>query len=973
MLFLNMWLLLGVLGVSIPVIIHLLNRRHAKEVKWGAMQFLRDSIISRRRRVLLEEILLLAARCLIVALAAFALARPFISANSNVPWIVVLPAALLAVVLFGVSFALWRYPRWRRRAIFAVMVLVALVVGAVLGERHFNLKRFGGSGARDVALVLDGSSSMTMTIDGESNFSRAVKEARTYIESAPRGFSFSLIVGGSVPNVLSISPTPDRKRLLDLLQSATPVQGTMQALDTLAVATTTLARGDNPNKQIVMIGDGQSVGWKTDEANLWAQLQEAFKRLPAPPQVIWRRLPIPQTIRNATVSGVVLSRDVVGTDREVLIDVTVANTGGEAITPQELRLTIGETVLTDRSMGQLPPGASATVGFVHRFEHPGTEVIKAQLKAHDEMPGDDEALKVVHIMDRLGVLVVDAASTTRFLDRPGAFVTLALMPDLQEIRAAKGDTPRRDFLVRPELLSLSEFIGRGGAGDARVVVLVDLPQLPDSLAENLAKFVEQGGGLFVIAGRRANPLFYNAWRGRSDPLMPLSLERLEVPEAAHRPALDVQAFSHPALQSMGSTDLDMAQFHRYWLSGKDRSPNALVGASFTNGVPFLAEHPLGRGLVVQVNAPLDASVGNLVARDGFVPLVHELVYYLARPLAANLNLPPSRGATIPLSVAKAGTSAGGLRAEYFDHPGKTEGGTVRVDATVSSDLTWPGKRPPTHVGFWILWTGSIAVPESGSYTFERDPETNMRVVVNGQKIITERKKRVDLELQKGRRYNLRIEYHRPPNANPHPIALTFSGPGLAPQPLPSEFLSAERIGAKKSGDTGIATTVKGPGGQSLDGHYLTGVNGTVALRLDGNLVPGLYTAKVPRVLNDAVKPLLNRDGDIPFSVMVDGEESRLAQLSEAETAFIGTYVSFLKAGSAEDVMSALLGKAFGHEVWRGLAMAALALLFLEVLLTRWISIQRRDGVAVKVSFEDANLPSEKFREQLNHLEAAGKS
>ena len=135
MLFLNTWLLLGLAGIAIPVIIHLINRRQAKVIDWGAMRFLLDSLVSRRRRVLLEEILLLAARCLLVGLLALALARPFIPAGSTVPWQVVLPAGLLAVVLFGVNFALWRYPAWRRRTILAALACAAIAGGAVALER----------------------------------------------------------------------------------------------------------------------------------------------------------------------------------------------------------------------------------------------------------------------------------------------------------------------------------------------------------------------------------------------------------------------------------------------------------------------------------------------------------------------------------------------------------------------------------------------------------------------------------------------------------------------------------------------------------------------------------------------------------------------------------------------------------------------------------------------------------------------
>jgi len=968
MLFLNTWLLLGVLGVSIPVIIHLFNRRHAKQVDWGAFQFLLESLISRRRRVLLEEILLLATRCLLVALVALALARPFISASSKVPWLFVLPAALLAVVLFGCSFALTRYPAWRWRVIAAVILLTILSVGAVLSERWLNLKRFGGGGSRDVALVLDGSSSMTMMLDGESNFSRAVKEAQTYIESAPRGFAFSLIVGGSVPNVLVPAPTPDRKRLLDLLREAQPVQGTMQALDTMSVAATTLVRGDKLGKQIVMIGDGQSVGWRTEEPELWAYLQDAFSRFAAPPQVIWRRLDMPQSIRNATLSAIELSRQVVGTDREVRIDVTVANTGGEAVTPQEVRLTVGQKTLTDRSLDQLLPGVSATVSFRHRFERAGAEVLKAKVVANDEMSGDDEAVHVVQVMDHLKVLVVDAATTTRFLDRPGAFVTLALMPDMQQLTAESGGAPAHDFLVRPELRSLFD-LTEGGELDAGVVVLVDVGQLPSVLAARLADFVEQGGGLMVIAGEHVKPSFYNAWRGGVGNVMPLSLGEIVIPEEAERPSLDLKSFSHSALAPMRSSDLGAALFERYWNTEASESGETQIGARFANGEPFLGERPYGLGKVLQVNAPLDGSAGNLVVRQGFVPLVHELVYYLARPVAAKLNLPPSRGATLQLGVAGPAKKGGGLQAEYFDHYTRTSGGTKRVDPTISSRLTWPGAVPTSDRGFWVRWTGTISVPLSGSYVFEKRPESDLKVMINGHSITKGKKNRAEIELARGRRYDIGVEFRCPPNADSRTVHLDFSGPGLTPQPIPSKFLSPQPSGARQRLQPGIKTTVKGPAKQTLAGEFVRDAEGIMALRMDENLVAGLYSAEVPGSLVAQLKPLLSGANTILFGVTVDGEESRLAPLSPEEMDFISRYVTFLVAGSVDDVLSAFLGKSFGRELWGALAIAAYILLLLEVVLTRWIAIQRKVGEEVDITFEEANLPSAQFRSQLDNLKS----
>ena len=52
------------------MIVHLLRRQAAKPVDWGAMRFLMDTLSERRRRMEWEDLLLMAARCLLLALAA---------------------------------------------------------------------------------------------------------------------------------------------------------------------------------------------------------------------------------------------------------------------------------------------------------------------------------------------------------------------------------------------------------------------------------------------------------------------------------------------------------------------------------------------------------------------------------------------------------------------------------------------------------------------------------------------------------------------------------------------------------------------------------------------------------------------------------------------------------------------------------------------------------------------------------------
>src|ERR1700704_6448402 len=78
--FLNLAMLIGLTGVTIPIIIHLLNRRRYDVVDWGAMQFLQISETT-RRRLLIEELVLLLLRMGLIAILVIALAAPYVTST----------------------------------------------------------------------------------------------------------------------------------------------------------------------------------------------------------------------------------------------------------------------------------------------------------------------------------------------------------------------------------------------------------------------------------------------------------------------------------------------------------------------------------------------------------------------------------------------------------------------------------------------------------------------------------------------------------------------------------------------------------------------------------------------------------------------------------------------------------------------------------------------------------------------------
>ncbi|MGB2403093.1 MAG: BatA domain-containing protein [Akkermansiaceae bacterium] len=76
--FLQQSLLWGLLAVSIPIIVHLLNRRRFRTVQWAAMDFLLKATRESRGKKKLKYILILTLRALAIAALILAVARPLV-------------------------------------------------------------------------------------------------------------------------------------------------------------------------------------------------------------------------------------------------------------------------------------------------------------------------------------------------------------------------------------------------------------------------------------------------------------------------------------------------------------------------------------------------------------------------------------------------------------------------------------------------------------------------------------------------------------------------------------------------------------------------------------------------------------------------------------------------------------------------------------------------------------------------------
>lgn len=652
MIFLNSVVLLGLAAVAIPILIHLINRRRAPVLEWGAMRFLRASLSARQRRTLIEELILMVLRCLLVALIVMAVARPFVPSTSRIPWALVLPALPAAAICAGAGTVM----RTRRLLRCALLGLAALLFGGALVastvEYVFQGRQWRvAAGGQDVAIVVDGSMSMTLVVDGRSNFQRAVEEARAVIRACRGADTATVILAGPAPREPAVGPTSDFGLVASALDTLAPTNGSMGLLAALDVAAGALGEGHNPAKKIVLITDGQSVGWEARAEARWQFLAGTFKQLPTAPRIICRTLSLPAEYDNAAIGDVRLSRAVVGTERPVRIDVQVLNCGTVRTEPSSVEVAVDGSAPEREQVGPIEPNAAETVHFAHRFDVPGPHLISARLARDDALPADNAAVRVADVLAKLPVLLIDGAPSSRPLDSAASFMALAMAPGERS----------QEYLIEPTVVPVTEVGEMSDLSVYRVVVLADVAKLPPAAAVTVGAFVRNGGGLLIAPGGGVEPAFYNGWRAEeAEPFTPGSLaEWRSVPDNPMR--LGPKTFSHPALAVIAEpsqSDVGAATVDAWWrIEVNANDPSVRVGARFESGEPLLVERKVGKGFVLMTAAPLGARDSNLPALKCFVPLMHELTYYLAAPTMAEVNVKP--GTLVSFEVAAPEGSAKG--------------------------------------------------------------------------------------------------------------------------------------------------------------------------------------------------------------------------------------------------------------------------------------------------------------------------
>jgi hypothetical protein len=647
------WMLLGLPVLLIPPIIHLLNRRRYDVVDWGAMQFLQVSEV-KRRRLMIEELLLMALRMGLLGVLVFALAGPFFSSDLSA--------------------------------------------------------RLGARANRDVVLVIDGSYSMGATdeLGKGSPHERAKEWALAFLDELTPGDGVAVLQAKQQVVAVVGELSRDLARVRKKIRELPPPAGGCDWPGALKQAHAILSASPRAEREVVLLNDGQRFGWADPDTLLrWGFLRaELGYDRPEPPDDqprprLWAvnlaagRPAAPPNWALAPLRG---NRPVVPAKREVTFRTELLLHGQkEYSAPHRLRLEVDGKPVKD-----LPPPRAAKIengkvpfSFRHRFDTPGSHLVRLTLEpdppphdrprgypVKDRVPGDNRRAFAVEVVSALRVLLVDGDDSAAVPPERGTdFLKAALAP--------KGDPAPA---VQARVASLREFTPEmlGGEQRPRVLVLSNVPRLEPAQDEAVGQFLADGGGVLVTLGHRAEADLYNEqlYRG-GEGWLPARLDGVEGDEGRLRDAArpDPGSFNHPALDLFRKPvagGLGEARFPRWWkLTTPGRhAPGVVVGQLRTPGerYPFLVERAYRAGRVLLCPVPLDNSWGtNLPDLLAFVPLAHELVYYLAGARSAEFNLQPGQPLRYRLARADADLGKFTLRTPLGEvrplSPSATERGT----------------------------------------------------------------------------------------------------------------------------------------------------------------------------------------------------------------------------------------------------------------------------------------------------------
>ncbi len=613
----------GLLAVAIPILIHFFMRRRRRPIPWAAMRFLMEAYRKRRRRLALEQLILLAARCLLIALLAGAIAHPLLGAA-----------------------------------------------------------RAGSGPPRVLVVLLDDSLTARVTDDsGATELSRSIELASRAVEQldAARGDKAALITLGAPARAVIATPSADLAAVARAIESTQPTDGAADLAGAASLARAVLA-GEPDAEAYVLVASGLHAGVAGTRADLAAIDRERDIRLTLPAPADGRAN---VAIASLTPARRVLTGDEPGGR---LATAQLARSGPDLGTVQSSVQVADEAtgrVLGSSAITFSPGERERTVSIPIVLDDdapPGQRVLVATI-ADDALPADGvrrsiiESRRSVRVgiiaRARDGAIGVQSFTPTDWLraalapadDEAGAFEVSVIDPARVDIaRLARVDAA---VVLEPNAVAptgwraLRGFVGSGG------LLMITPPATPsgsawaDAVRDELAMpWMVRSDSAETDTGIANAPEPGSALLG----LIETELEYLAPPVRVTR---SVEVTSTTPGERATGIELSLTDGSALLLSGTPEG---------------------ARGAVVLLTAALDPAWTNLPTRPLFVPLVHEIVRQGVGTVRSGWEsvagaAAPAPGGAVELSPAFGVSRAGslGVSGERTADAIRTTGAWVGVD------------------------------------------------------------------------------------------------------------------------------------------------------------------------------------------------------------------------------------------------------------------------------------------------------
>ena len=607
----------GATLVLVPIIIHLLNKRKFKIVDWAAMDFLFEADKKNRRRVRLEDLVILLLRVLAVLLLASLFARPFLSGAS---------AAIL-----------------------------------------------GGNISHERIVLLDDSPSMEARQQGPA----AMQQSRRVLTDLLRDLSTNhasdtlTVLVTSRPRVPIVSEavlTPETVNRLTAELGAWPASSRPANYADALVEVEKLiaARTSHLNRMVYVISDQRRADW--EEAKDSAR--------PAGPITLLRRLAEktsgcylvdvggPQT-ENLAITSLLPVDNVLAAGQPCRFEVTVRNNGPADVTDVGVRLTPAGSPPMEGRLDRVPAGKSAVLPMTLTFNSPESDhapepvAVTAELivpagSSDDRLAADNSRHYPARVVQGVQTLVVDGDPKVDPRKSETFFLRRALAPP-GDLRS--GIVARIVNTSEFETLELDPF---------QVIFLANVDQLSDARRTALEQWVKRGGGLVMALGDQLIDVgWFNAqmYRG-GEGLSPVELQSIQGNENRRQwSMLDVVAKKHDVVsiyEGENNPFLDGVKVFRWWqcqlpegARRHDQSTTLLARLTDANHSPLIIEQKLGKGRVMLLTTALDQDWSTWPQEiHSYWLFMHFLTKYMAQSTAQAGLIDIGESIKVPLEVVR---------------------------------------------------------------------------------------------------------------------------------------------------------------------------------------------------------------------------------------------------------------------------------------------------------------------------------